>query len=216
MDLFQALKILLEKGHLKLLEPQPLPTPLLPRHDPDKYCSYHQQRDHDTIRCIRFRHKIQDLIDEEIIAPPKRPHATTNPSPPHLNLIHTLPSTYNPSTYITPTHLPKPEVFILENTDLCMMDASELQSSQTPKIELSSSLIPVQPTPKSLTQLVHRDQVSSNTLQGPIGKPTTSELLSMIKDLQSTVVDSSFGILAPSLATSHAKNFTAKSFLILG
>ncbi|KAF5934061.1 hypothetical protein HYC85_030232 [Camellia sinensis] len=118
MDLSQALKIPLGKGHLKLLEPQPLPSPLPPRHDPDKYCAYHQQHGHDMTRCIRLRHKIQDLIDEETIAPPKRPHATTNPSPPYLNLIHTLPSTYNPSIYITPTYLPKHEVFIPEKKGL--------------------------------------------------------------------------------------------------
>ncbi|KAF5933263.1 hypothetical protein HYC85_029434 [Camellia sinensis] len=125
-----------------------------------------------------------DLIDEEIIAPPKRPHAL----PPHLNLIHTLSSTYNPSIYITPAHLPKPEVFILESAYLCMMDAFEPQSSQIP----------------------------SNTLQAPMAEPTTSELMSMNEHLQRTVADLTFGILAPSSTTSHARNFRSKSSPILG
>ncbi|KAF5931644.1 hypothetical protein HYC85_027815 [Camellia sinensis] len=131
MSLSQALKKLQEEGHLELLEPQPLPNPLPPRYDPAKYCVYHQQHGHDTNRCIRLRHKIQDLIDEETLAPPKGPQVSTDSSPPHLNLIHILPSTYDPSIYITPAHLPKPEVFIPESMDLCMMGASEPQSSQT-------------------------------------------------------------------------------------
>ncbi|KAF5934224.1 hypothetical protein HYC85_030395 [Camellia sinensis] len=98
---------------------------------------------------------------------------------PHLNLIHTLPFTYNPSIYITPTHLPKPEVFIPESIDLCMMDALEPQSSQTLE-------------------------------------PTTSELMRMIEDLQRTVADLAFGILAPSSTTSHARNLKPKGLSNLG
>ncbi|GMQ00011.1 hypothetical protein CsSME_00047265 [Camellia sinensis var. sinensis] len=87
---------------------------------------------HDTDRCFRLRHEIQDLIDNKVIAPPQppKPNVTTNslpphgrvPPPPYFNLIHTLSSTFNPSIYITPTHLPKPEVYIPEGTELCMMD----------------------------------------------------------------------------------------------
>ncbi|KAF5933378.1 hypothetical protein HYC85_029549 [Camellia sinensis] len=126
-----ALKKLQEEGYLELLEPQPLPNPLPSRYDPAKYCAYHQQHDHDTNRCIRLRHKIQDLIDEETLAPLEGPQVSTDSSPPHLNLIHTLPSTFDPSIYITPAHLPKPEVFIPKSMDLCMMDAPGPQSSQT-------------------------------------------------------------------------------------
>ncbi|KAF5932554.1 hypothetical protein HYC85_028725 [Camellia sinensis] len=112
MSLSQALRMLREEGYLELLEPQPVPNPLSPRYDRAKYYAYHQQHDHDTNRCIRLCHKIQDLIDEETIAPPKGPQVSTHPSPPHLNLIHTLPSAFNPSIYITPAYLSKPEVFI--------------------------------------------------------------------------------------------------------
>ncbi|KAI8014581.1 hypothetical protein LOK49_LG05G03539 [Camellia lanceoleosa] len=226
MSLTKALKILIERGYLKPLDPRPLPDPLPAKHDPTKYCAFHQQPGHDTDRCFRLRHEIQDLIDNKVIAPPQppKPNVTTNPlpphdrvpPPPHLNLIHTFSSTFNPSIYITPTHLPKPEVFIPENTDLCMMDAPEPQSSQPPKLELPNSLIPVQPTPKSPAQPVHQDQVGLNTLQASIAEPTTSQLLSMIEDLQSTVADLAFGILAPSSTTSCAKNFTSKSSPILG
>ncbi|KAF5932137.1 hypothetical protein HYC85_028308 [Camellia sinensis] len=79
----------MEKGYLNALDPQPLPDPLPARHNPTKYC---------------------------IIAPPQDPNVTTNPlpihhqvSPPRLNFIHALPSTFNPSIYITPAHSPKPK-----------------------------------------------------------------------------------------------------------
>ena len=78
MSLSQALKKLREEGHLELLEPQPFPNPLPPRYDPAKYCAYHQHHGHDTNRCIRLRHKIQDLIDEETIAPLKARRASTD------------------------------------------------------------------------------------------------------------------------------------------
>ena len=34
---------------------------------------------------------------------------------------------YDPSIYITPSHLPKPVVFILDSTDLCMLAVSKTQ-----------------------------------------------------------------------------------------
>ncbi|GMQ11233.1 hypothetical protein CsSME_00053943 [Camellia sinensis var. sinensis] len=129
----KAMKILIERGYLKPLDPRPLPDPLPAKHDPTKYCAFHQQLGHDTDYCFRLRHEIQNLIDNKIIAPPQpqKPNVTTNPlpshdknrPPPHLNYIHTLLSTFNPSIYITPVHLPKPEVYIPESIDLCMMDA---------------------------------------------------------------------------------------------
>ena len=79
--------------------------------------------------CFRLRHEIQNLIDNQTIAPPSDPNDQTSPA--YLNLVHTLPSAYDPSIYITPAHLPKPEVFIPESMDLCMMDAPGPQSSQT-------------------------------------------------------------------------------------
>ncbi|KAF5933886.1 hypothetical protein HYC85_030057 [Camellia sinensis] len=90
---------------------------------------YHQQRGHGTDRCYRLHHEVQNLIDNRTIAPPSDPNDQV--PHPHLNLIHTLAIPYDPSVYITPVHLPKPNVFIPESLDLCMMGASEPQSSQT-------------------------------------------------------------------------------------
>ncbi|GMP28522.1 hypothetical protein CsSME_00004027 [Camellia sinensis var. sinensis] len=109
MSLSKAMNILIKRGYLKPLDPRPLPEPLPAKHDPTKHCAFHQQPGHDTDRCFRLQHKIQDLIDNKVIAPPQppKPNVTTNPlpphdrvpSPPHLNLIHTLSSTFNPSIY---------------------------------------------------------------------------------------------------------------------
>ncbi|KAF5933248.1 hypothetical protein HYC85_029419 [Camellia sinensis] len=70
MSLTSALKALMERGHLKPLDPQPLPDPLPARHNPSKYCMYHQQRGHGTDHCYRLRHEVQNLIDNRTIAPP--------------------------------------------------------------------------------------------------------------------------------------------------
>ncbi|KAF5933193.1 hypothetical protein HYC85_029364 [Camellia sinensis] len=48
MPLSKALGVLIRKGHLKPLEPRPLPEKLPPSHNPAKYCAYHQQHGHDT------------------------------------------------------------------------------------------------------------------------------------------------------------------------
>ncbi|KAF5933097.1 hypothetical protein HYC85_029268 [Camellia sinensis] len=135
MPLSKALGVLIKKGHLKPLEPRPLPETLPPSHNPAKYCAFHQQHGHDTDHCFRLRHEIQDLIDNRVIVPPEKPIVTTNPLPPHnqapppkrINSIQTGVVSYDPSIYITPSHLPKPEVFIPDNTDLCMLDISQTQ-----------------------------------------------------------------------------------------
>lgn len=134
MSLFAAPRVLIKKGHLKPLEQRPLPDPLPSKHNPAKYCAFYQQHGHDTNQCFRLRHKIQYLLDNKVITPPKKPNITTNPlphnqvpSPRHINLIHTLAVLYDPSIYITPSHLPKPALFISESADLCMMSTSLLQ-----------------------------------------------------------------------------------------
>ena len=48
MPLSKALGVLIKKGHLKALEPRPLPEKLSPTHNPAKYCAFHQQHGHDT------------------------------------------------------------------------------------------------------------------------------------------------------------------------
>ncbi|KAF5933115.1 hypothetical protein HYC85_029286 [Camellia sinensis] len=130
MSLSKALGVLIKKGHLKPLEPHPLPDPLPPKHNLAKY--YHG---HDIDLCFRLCHEIQDLIDNKVIAPPQKPSVTTNPLPLHnqvhpprrMNLIQTLAIPYDPSRYFTHSHLPKPTLFIPESTDLCMMNASTSQ-----------------------------------------------------------------------------------------
>ena len=70
MPLSKALGVLLRKGHLKPLEQRPLPDPLPAKHDPTKYCAFHQQTGHDTDSCVRLRHEIQNLIDNKVIVAP--------------------------------------------------------------------------------------------------------------------------------------------------
>ncbi|KAF5932597.1 hypothetical protein HYC85_028768 [Camellia sinensis] len=135
MPLSRALGVLIRKGHLKPLEPRPLPEKLPPSHNPAKYCSFHQQHGHDTDQCFRLRHEIQDLIDNGVIVPPEKPNVITNPLPPHdqapppkrINFIQTGVTAYHPSIYITPSHLPKPAAFFPDSIDLCMLDIFRAQ-----------------------------------------------------------------------------------------
>ena len=74
-----------------------------------------------------------------MILPPEKPNVTTNPLPTHnqtpppkrVNFIQTGVVPYDPSIYITPSHLPKPEVFLPDCTDLCMMDICITQPKPT-------------------------------------------------------------------------------------
>ena len=80
-QVFDKLKV---KGLLKPLDPRPIPNPLPSRFDVNKRYAYHQVPVHETDHCFTFRHAIQDLIDNKVIAPPTRPSITNNPLP---NLI---------------------------------------------------------------------------------------------------------------------------------
>ena len=71
MPLSKALQILVGQGHLKPLEPRPLPNPLPATHDAAQYCAFHQQTGHGTNNCSRLRHEVQDLIDNGVIAAPR-------------------------------------------------------------------------------------------------------------------------------------------------
>ncbi|KAF5934287.1 hypothetical protein HYC85_030458 [Camellia sinensis] len=161
MSLTSALKVLMERGYLKPLDPQPLPDPLPARHNPSKYCMYHQQRGHGTNRCYRLRHEVQNLIDNRTIAPPLDPNDQTSPA--YLNLIHILPSTYDPSIYITPAHLPKPELFIPESMDLCMMGTSEPKSSQTREPTTSELKRMIEDLQRTVTDLASGTLALSST-----------------------------------------------------
>ena len=62
---------------------------------PDQRCAYHSNSvGHDTEDCINLKHKIQDLIDQEVVSlQPAVPNVNTNPLPNHggdnLNMIET-------------------------------------------------------------------------------------------------------------------------------
>ncbi|KAF5934223.1 hypothetical protein HYC85_030394 [Camellia sinensis] len=77
MPLSRALLILAKNGHLKPLEPWPLPKNLPATHDATLYCAYHQQSGHSTDGCFRLRHEVQDLIDNKVILPPTSSKSVT-------------------------------------------------------------------------------------------------------------------------------------------
>ena len=80
-QLFERLK---EAGILHLVEAKTVNISA-EWYDPSKRCAYHSEVvGHDTEKCITLKHKIQDLIDNEVInlaqAPP---NVNTNPLPKH-------------------------------------------------------------------------------------------------------------------------------------
>ncbi|KAJ9170390.1 hypothetical protein P3X46_018502 [Hevea brasiliensis] len=78
---FERLKA---RGLLQPLAPRPPPNPLLPNYNANLYCQFHQTHGHDTDRCFRLKHEVQDLIDAKKIADPEnRPNTRTNPMPNH-------------------------------------------------------------------------------------------------------------------------------------
>ena len=84
MPLGLVYKKALEAGLIKPLEPRALPNPLPRGHNANEYCDYHQEPRHKTDVCRNLRHRIQDLIDNKLILPPRpRPNITTNPLPNH-------------------------------------------------------------------------------------------------------------------------------------
>ncbi|KAL7184385.1 hypothetical protein ACSBR2_026521 [Camellia fascicularis] len=116
MSLSRALQVLEDKGYLKCLDLEHLLDLLSAGYDPTLYCVFHQQTGHETDQCSHLRHKIQDLIDNQIITPLK-PSITTNhdkatPSS-SINFIQTTP-TFDPSQYVILANLPKPLVHVPE------------------------------------------------------------------------------------------------------
>ncbi|XP_057986706.1 uncharacterized protein LOC131171253 [Hevea brasiliensis] len=78
---FERLKA---RGLLQPLAPRPPPNPLPPNYNANLYCQFHQTHGHDTDRCFRLKHEVQDLIDAKKIADPEnRPNTRTNPMPNH-------------------------------------------------------------------------------------------------------------------------------------
>ncbi|KAJ9177471.1 hypothetical protein P3X46_012687 [Hevea brasiliensis] len=69
---------------MEKLVPVPPPNPLPPNYNANLYCQFHQTHGHDTDRCFRLKHEVQDLIDAKKIADPEnRPNTRTNPMPNH-------------------------------------------------------------------------------------------------------------------------------------
>ncbi|KAI8568451.1 hypothetical protein RHMOL_Rhmol02G0200500 [Rhododendron molle] len=106
--LSSVLEKLVKSGHLKPLDPMPLPKNPPANFKANLYCAYHQGAGHLTDSCFRLRHAIQDLIDEGTLqAPPppsQKPNILSNSLPNHkvvpilakylsapLKLIPTLP-----------------------------------------------------------------------------------------------------------------------------
>ncbi|XP_057994336.1 uncharacterized protein LOC131174597 [Hevea brasiliensis] len=65
---FERLKA---RGLLQPLAPRPPPNPLSPNYNANLYCQFHQTHGHDTDRCFRLKHEVQDLIDAKKIADPE-------------------------------------------------------------------------------------------------------------------------------------------------
>ena len=119
------MSVLIEKGHLKPLEPRPLPKNLPLSHDPVKSCAFHQQASHGTNSCFRLRHEIQDLFDKKAIAPPEDPKAVSNLLPDHNSLPM---ANHSPGQHVIPANEPDPFQFIPKSS--CLTDiVEEIESS---------------------------------------------------------------------------------------
>ena len=107
--LSKVLEKLTKQGLLKPLEPRPIPNPVPHYFDLNQYCSFHQQKGHDTDNCTRLRHEIQNLIDAHKIPNPEKeqPNTYHNPLPDY----HSVP----PPAYMINSGLP--ETFVLKTFD---------------------------------------------------------------------------------------------------
>src|SRR2546425_1114686 len=83
LPMSKVLKKLQSRGLLQPLDPRPPPNPLPSNFNHNAYCEFHQTQGHDTDKCIRLRHEIQNLIEEGKIPDPEKdkPNVMTNPLP---------------------------------------------------------------------------------------------------------------------------------------
>ncbi|KAI8555208.1 hypothetical protein RHMOL_Rhmol05G0157000 [Rhododendron molle] len=100
-----------QSGDLKPLTPTCPPKVLLANYNANHFCAFHQMPGHHTDKCYRFRHEIQDLIDDGMVQVPPKPNVISNPLPQHgsdplvgqitINSTHINPSS-KPVTSILP------------------------------------------------------------------------------------------------------------------
>ena len=113
MPLSQALQILIKRGKLEPLTPSPPPNPLPSYYRTSEFCTFHQNHGHDTDRCHRLRHEIQNLIDKKVIfASRLSPYSI--PLPNSINHLTTLPPPKNLTHFIVPASWPRPVVQVKE------------------------------------------------------------------------------------------------------
>ena len=66
IPLSEVLAVMIERGgggHLKPLDPTPLPNPIWPNWNRNDYFAFHQQIVLKTNSCLMLKHEVQDLID---------------------------------------------------------------------------------------------------------------------------------------------------------
>src|SRR3989442_906613 len=82
LPLSKVLKKLQRQGLLQPLDPRP-PNTLADNYNERAYCEFHQTKGHDTDKCTRLRHEIQNLIEEGKIPDPEKdkPNVTINSLP---------------------------------------------------------------------------------------------------------------------------------------
>ena len=87
MSLSKVLEKLKSQGLLQPLHPRP-PNTLANNYNKRVYCEFHQTKGHDTDKCTRLRHEIQNLIEQGKIPDPEKsnPSIKANPLPNHRNV----------------------------------------------------------------------------------------------------------------------------------
>ena len=84
MTFTQVYENLSSKGFIKPLDPTPMPNPIPSTWNLNEYCHYHLKSNHKTDNYFRFKHEIQDLIENETLLNPNiitEPNIRKNPLP---------------------------------------------------------------------------------------------------------------------------------------
>ena len=71
MPLLEVLAVMIERGHLKPLDPTPLLNPIPLSWNRNDHCAFHQRIGHMKNSCLRLKHEVQDLIDQRVITKPQ-------------------------------------------------------------------------------------------------------------------------------------------------